>query len=195
MFCRYCGSHIAEDSMFCARCGKRLGKRPHPRLEKAARVLRLNTPYPYFVVLLAGFAVWLLGRSEPRVDYSNLKLTLSVERNLDHPEEALFQQSFSLHIENTGTGPVRRIPIELSAAIEPEKPAEVLANFRGRQLPIMQSGKPLPLEVVLTDEVLPGAKRHFALGGSIQAAPPFKVTYQIRDRYSETLLASYAVER
>ena len=31
MFCRYCGSHIPDDSLFCAKCGRRLGPRENPR--------------------------------------------------------------------------------------------------------------------------------------------------------------------
>src|SRR4029453_5081466 len=52
MFCRYCGAHILEDSLFCAKCGKNLGRSTHPRIEKLVHVLRLNTPYPYFGILL-----------------------------------------------------------------------------------------------------------------------------------------------
>jgi hypothetical protein len=195
MYCRYCGAHIAEDSVFCARCGKRLGRRVHPRIEKAIRILHLNTPYPYAALILVAFAVWMIGPPKTRIDYTGLKLTIDVDRNLDSLEEKLFLQSFSLRVENTGPAAVRQIPIELTARIEPPKTADVLASFRGRQLPIMQAGKPLPLVVVLTDEIKPGAKHHFALGGSIQAEPPFRVTYEIREEDSRNLLAEYAVER
>src|SRR5206468_3697794 len=37
MFCRYCGSHIPDDSLFCAKCGKRLGPREIP-IELSARI-------------------------------------------------------------------------------------------------------------------------------------------------------------
>ena len=195
MYCRYCGAHIADDSVFCARCGKRLGRRAHPRIDKTVRLLRLNTPYPYAAVILIAFAVYLIGPAEARIDYSGLKLTMDADRNLDSVEEALYQQSFSLHVENTGSVAVRQIPIELTAHIEPPKGAEVNASFRGQQLPIMREGKPMALVVVLTDEIAPGSKRHFALGGSIHADPPFKVTYEIRGESSDVLLASYAVER
>lgn len=195
MFCRYCGAHIADDSVFCARCGKRLGRRSHPRLEKLVRQLRLNSPYPYFAVVLIAFAVYMLRPGEAPVNYSGLKLTLDVERNLDRPEDNLFQQSFSLHVENAGTTVIQRVPVELTARIEPEQPALVTASFRGQQLPILEAGKPSPLVVVLSDQITPGARHHFAMGGMIQAQPPFTVTYEIRGEDSEPLLASYVVQR
>src|SRR5262245_44752738 len=87
MFCRYCGAHIAEDSLFCSKCGKRLGKRSHPRIEKTVRVLRLNTPYPYFALMLLLFASYMIGSRKTRVDYSHLKLTMEAQRNLDRRED------------------------------------------------------------------------------------------------------------
>lgn len=195
MYCRYCGAFIAEDSLFCAKCGKRLGRRGYPRLEKIVRVLRLKTPYPYFALLIVVFVAWAIGPPEPRVDYSHLKWTLESDRKLDSPQDNLFQQSFSLVVENTGAAAVREVPVELIARIEPMKPAEIVASFLGRQLLIMQGGKPLPLVVVLSDEVVPGSKRNFSLEGSIQAEPPFKVVYEIRQEGSETVLADYVVER
>ncbi|MBI4472813.1 MAG: zinc-ribbon domain-containing protein, partial [Acidobacteria bacterium] len=70
MFCRYCGSHIADDSLFCAKCGKRLGKRANPRLEKIVQTLRLKTPYPYFAVLLLVFVGWTIAARKSHADYS-----------------------------------------------------------------------------------------------------------------------------
>jgi hypothetical protein len=195
MYCRYCGAQIADDSVFCARCGRRLGRRSHPRLEKLVRRLRLNTPYPYFALVLIVFVSRFFAPGESPVDYSGLKVTLNVERNLDSPSDNFFQQSFSLHVENGGAKAIQRLPVELTARIEPAQPALVTASFRGQQLPIMEGGKPLPLVVVLSDQITPGAKHHFALGGAIQAQPPFTVTYEIRGEDSEPLLASYAVER
>jgi hypothetical protein len=195
MFCRYCGAHIAEDSVFCAKCGKRLGRRTNPRVEKAVRVFRLNTPYPYALLLIVTFGIWLLTSGPDPVDYTAIKLTMDAEREMDYKESSLYQQGFSLDLENTGSVAVESVPIELTAQIEPPKPANVVATYRGVQLPIMEAGVPTPLVVILTDVVKPGSKRHFALGGSIQAEPPFRVTYQIRAEGSDTLLASYVVER
>jgi hypothetical protein len=195
MFCRYCGAHIADDSLFCAKCGKRLGKRVNPRVEKTVRVLRLNTPYPYFAVMFLLFAGYMIGSRKPRLDYSHIKLTMEAERNLDRREDNLFQQGFALQLENTGSTTMNEIRVDLTARIEPAKPAEVIANYRGQNLPIMEAGKARPYGLVLAGQVNPGSKRQFGLGGSIQAEPPFKVTYEIREEDSETVLASYVVER
>jgi hypothetical protein len=59
----------------------------------------------------------------------------------------------------------------------------------------MIDGKPLPLVVVLSDEVRPGSKRSFLIEGSIQAMPPFKVTYEIREEGSDKVLADFVVAR
>ena len=50
-----------------------------------------------------------------------------------------------LIVENTGTTTVEDMSIELTAKIEPQKRAEIVAGFLGRKLLIMQSGKPNPL--------------------------------------------------
>jgi hypothetical protein len=195
MFCRYCGSHIADDSVFCAKCGKRLGRRTNPRLEKIVRRLRLNTPYPYALIFILGYALSLvLSRPDP-IDYATIKLTMDAEREMDYKDSSLYQQGFSLDLENTGSRIVQGVPVELTAEIDPPKDANIVATYRGLQLPIMEDGVSKPLVVVLTDVVKPGSKRHFALGGSIHADPPFRVTYQIRAEGADTLLASYVVER
>ena len=85
--------------------------------------------------------------------------------------------------------------MELSARIEPEQPAEIAATFLGTRLPIMERGKSLPLTLLLSDEISPGSKRNFLIEGSIQAQPPFKVTYEIRAENSETVLTNFVVER
>ena len=53
----------------------------------------------------------------------------------------------------------------------------------------------MPLTLVLSDEIRPGSKRTFLLDGSIQAQPPFKVTYEVREEGTETVLADFVVER
>ena len=195
MFCRFCGAHLLDDSVFCAKCGKRLGRAVNPRLEKISQVLRLRTPYPYAAFLILVATVWALTPHAAPVDYSGLKWTLQADRRLDSPEDKLYQQGFSLVMTNEGSKAVREIPVELRARIEPSQPAEISATFLGRRLPIMIAGKPLPLTVILSDEVQPGTKRSFLLEGSIQAEPPFKVTYEIRERDSDTILATHVVER
>jgi hypothetical protein len=195
MFCRYCGSHIADDSLFCSKCGKNLGAVRHPRLLKIARTLRLKTPYPYFALLLAIFVAWALGPRQGHADYSGIKWSFEVDRKMDLPEEKLFQQSLSLILENAGETVVRDIPIELSATIEPQKPAEIEAGFLGRRLMIMRQGQSLPLIIVLADPIEPGGKRRYLLDGRIETESPFKVTYEVREEGKSAVLASYAVEQ
>lgn len=193
MFCRYCGSHIADDSLFCAKCGKRLGQRENAQLTKIVQKLRLKTPYPYFALLLIGFVGWAMGPRQSHANFGQLKWKFELDRKLNVPNENLFQQSLSIVVENSGSTPVQDIPIELSAKIEPQKPAEVIAGFLGRKLLIMQRGRPNPLVIIL-DKVDPGAKRRYFIEGAIQAEPPFKLTYEVREEDKKPVLASYVVE-
>ncbi len=195
MFCRYCGSHIPDDSLFCAKCGKRLGPRENPRLTKIVQRLRLKTPYPYFALLFTLFIAWTIISRPTHADYSHLKWSFEVDKKLDLPQENLFAQALSLVVENNGAVAVREIPIELSARIEPPKRADVEADFLGRKLLILQQGHSLPLTVVLAGELLPGAKKRILLNGSIMAEPPFKVTYEVREEDRQPVLTSYVVER
>jgi hypothetical protein len=197
MFCRFCGSNIIDDSIFCAKCGKRLrGSKDHPRLEKISARLYLRTPYPYAAILILLATLWvvLIPNAAP-VDYSHLQWTLKQDRNLDLSASNLYQQGFSLVLENVGSQAVREIPVEFHARVEPPQPAEIATTFRGTRFPIMIDGKPLPLVVVLSDEVRPGSKRSFLIEGSIQAMPPFKVTYEIREEGSDKVLADFVVAR
>ncbi len=114
---------------------------------------------------------------------------------MDLPDGSLFQQALSLVVENTGTTAVADVPIELSAKIEPAKRSEVVAGFLGRKLIILQQGRPLPLVIVLADNVEPGARRRYFLEGSITAEPPFKVTYEVRGEDQDEVLASFVVEQ
>ncbi len=193
MFCKYCGAHIADDSIFCAKCGKRLGRRENVQLARIVQRLRLKTPYPYFALLLAVFITWTIGPRQSRADYSHLKWRIELDKKIDVPKDGIFQQALSLVVENTGSTAVQDMPIELSAKIEPRKPAEVVAGFLGRKLLIVQGGRPLPL-VVLLDKLEPNSKRRFFIEGSIQAEPPFKVTYEVREEDQKPVLASYVVE-
>jgi len=158
------------------------------------QLLRLKTPYPYFTVLLVAFIIWAIGPGRTRADYSNLKWTIELDRELNVPEQNIWQHSLSLVVENTGKSPANEIPIELSAKIEPVQRADIMAGFLGRKLMIMQQGRSLPLVLVLAGEVAPGHKKRFYLEGSIEAAPPFKVTYEVREDDEETVLAQYVVE-
>jgi hypothetical protein len=195
-FCRYCGAAIAEDSVFCARCGRKLGRTVNPRIEKIIAVLHLRTPYPYAIILFLAAGLWLVWpeRQTP-VDYSTLKWTLKSDRKLDVPDEKLYQEGFSLILQNDGAKPVQNIPVDFSARIDPPQRADIEARFLGQRHLYMHQGKVFPLTVILQDQIPPGKKRTFSVEGSIQADAPFKVTYEIRERDSKNLLASYVVER
>jgi hypothetical protein len=196
MFCRFCGAHIADDSVFCAKCGKRLGvAEPNPRVANIVKTLRLKTPYPYFAMILIGFVAWALMPRHTHADYSHIKWSIEVGKKLDIPENNVYQQYMSLVLENTGSTAIRDVPVEIVAKIEPVKPAEVDVDFLARRLVIMLGGKPMPLVVILSDTIQAGAKRRYELGGSIQAEAPFRVTYEVRPEDSTTVLASTVVER
>lgn len=196
MFCRYCGAHIAEDSLFCAKCGKRLGRSAHPQFEKLVAKFRLNTPYPYAGVLVLLVVAWILSSPRtPTYDYTPLKWSIEMDRKLDVADENLYREGMSLVVENTGTKSIKGIPIELHARIEPAKTAEVVASFPGDREVIIQGGKPKPVSVVLNDLIPAGSKRRYALDGSVQAIPPFKVTIEIVQDDAKTVLASYVIER
>src|SRR5437762_1645790 len=117
MFCRYCGSHIPDDSLFCAKCGKRLGPRENPRVAKIVQTLYLKTPYPYFALLFALFITWTVASRPTHANYSGLKWSFELDKKLDLAQENTFEQALSLVVENTGTVSVKEIPIELSARI------------------------------------------------------------------------------
>jgi hypothetical protein len=195
MFCRYCGAHIVADSIFCAKCGKRLGTRENPRLEKVVRKLRLKTPYPYAALLITLFVIWAAWPTGSRADYSNLKWSFELDRKLDTPAEHFYQQALSVVVENTGPAPATEIPIEVRATITPAQKADVEADFLGRRLLILQQGHPLPVTLIVGGTVASGAKRRVLLNGNIHAEPPFKVTYEIRDQDGKAILASYVVEQ
>jgi hypothetical protein len=196
MFCRYCGAHIADDSLFCAKCGKRLGRAVYPRLEKIVATFRLKTPYPYFGLLLILFVVWIISTRRAHADYSHVKLSIELEKNVDVPRNNLYHQNLSVVLENTGSTPVHDIPVGINARIEPQKPAEVDVDYRALRLVIMHNGKPTtPFELILDGTVPPGVKRRYNIGGNIQAETPFKVTYEVLQQDSDVVLASYGVER
>jgi len=195
MFCRYCGKHIADDSLFCAKCGKRLGPRENPRVENIVRKFRLKTPYPYAALLITLFAIWAAWPKGTHADYSHLKWSFELDRKADVPADHLYQQALSLVLENTGSVAVSDIPIELRATIVPLKKANVEADFVGRRLLILQQGHTLPLTVIIGGSVAPSSKKRILLNGNIQAEPPFKVTYEVRDEDGRNVLANYVVEQ
>jgi len=195
MFCRYCGAHIQEDSLFCAKCGKRLGQRSNPRIDRIVAVLRLNTPYPYAAILFALVASYIVFQPKKTFDYSQTKWSIEMDRKFDVPDDNLFRDSLSLVVENTGTKSIRGIPIELSARIEPAKLADVTAAFPGDRELLMKAGKAQPVDIVLNDAIPGGSKRRYAIDGGVQAIPPFRVTFEVLKDDTKTILASYILER
>jgi hypothetical protein len=183
--------------MFCAKCGRKLGRTVNPKIENVIKTLRLRTPYPYFGLLAFLFAAWMFMAREhqPPVDYSGITWTVKSDRKLDSPEDKLYQEGFSLILENGKSTAIHDIPIDFSARIEPPQDAEIEVNFLANKVLLVRHGKLLPLTINLQDEIAPGRKHTYGVQGSIQAQPPFKVTYEIRERDSQNLLASYVVER
>src|SRR4030095_12226944 len=105
MFCRYCGAHIADDSVFCAKCGKRLGTRENPRTEKIVRKLRLKTPYPYAAILITLFIIWAAWPTGTSADYSHLKWSFELDRKAEDPAEHVYTQEVALVVEHTVPAP------------------------------------------------------------------------------------------
>ena len=195
MFCRYCGSHIADDSLFCAKCGKRLGPRENPRAEQLVKKLYLKTPYPYSAILIVLFIIWTAWPRGSHADFSHLKWHFELDKKVESAADHVYQQALSLVVENPGTAPVSEVPIELRATITPAKRAEVEVDFVGRRLLVLQQGHPLPVTVVVGGTIVSGGKARILLNGNIQAEPPFKVTYEVRDDNGRAVLASYVVEQ
>jgi hypothetical protein len=184
-----------EDSLFCSKCGKRLGNRSNPGLDRLVTVLRLNTPYPYAIILFSLVASYFLLQPKKTFDYSQTKWSIEMDRKLDIPDDNLFRDSLSLVVENTGTKSLRGIPIELKAIIDPPKLADVKAAFPGDQEMLIKAGKAQPVDIVLNDAIPAGSKRRYVLDGSVQAIPPFKVTFEVLKDDTKTILASYVLER
>ncbi|HMF00234.1 MAG TPA: hypothetical protein VKK06_10145 [Terriglobia bacterium] len=164
-------------------------------MEHIVRKLRLKTPYPYSALLITLFIIWAAWPKGSHADYSHLKWSFELDKKAESAADHLYQQALSLVVENTGSVAVGEIPIELRATITPAQKANVEADFLGRRLLILQQGHTLPLTVIIGGTVAPAAKRRILLNGNIQAEPPFKVTYEVRDEDGRTVLASYVVEQ
>src|SRR5436309_1716109 len=121
MFCRFCGMTVAADSVFCAKCGKRLHSSGNPTLDKWVAKLRLKTPYPYFLILFIGFLAWGAWPKGLPSAYTDVKWSLEKDKDLNLPDEDLYQQSLSLVLENKSQKAIRDIPVDLVASISPQK--------------------------------------------------------------------------
>ena len=195
MFCRYCGAQILEDSLFCAKCGKRLGRKSNPRIEELVARYRLNTPYPYFGLLLALSLTWVLSTRKPAFDYSQTKWSIEMDRKMDTPADNMFRESLSIVVENTGSKTLHGIPIELHAVIEPQKMADVVAVFPGDRELLIEKGKSRPVSIMLSDAVAAGGKRRYVLDEIVQSEAPFKVTLQVVQDNARVVLADHVFER
>ena len=194
MFCRHCGADVLADSRFCSSCGKSLD--PPPVVERTSLFakLRLNTPYPYAALLFLGFALWTIGPLETQTDYSQIRLELELRGESGYPDENIYRHHLSLIVENIGTEPVSEIPVEIRARVEPDQPAEVVSDFLGRQLVILQNGESMPLIVILSDEVAGGEKRRYAIDGIVTTTPPAGVTYEVLVEDTGQVLAVLSAE-
>jgi len=195
MFCRYCGSQILEDSLFCAKCGKRLGRKTHPRVEEVVARYRLNTPYPYFGLLLALCLVWVVTTRRPSFDYSQTRWSIEMDRKQDTPADNIYRESLSIVVENTGKTPLHGIPIELHAVIEPQKMADVVAVFPGDRELLIEGVLPRSVALVLSDAIAAGAKRRYVMDEIVQTQAPFKVTLKVIQDNSRVVLADHTFER
>src|SRR5262245_62772163 len=144
---------------------------------------------------MAFFSIWAGWPKGRHADYSHLKWSFELDRKAESPADHLYQQALSLVVENIGSVAVGEIPIELRATITPAKKADVEADFLGRRLLILQQGRTLPLTVIIGGTVAPAGNSRILLNGHIQAEPPFKVTYEVRDEDGRNVLASYVVEQ
>jgi len=196
MFCRFCGAHIQEDSLFCAKCGKRLGTQANPKTDRIVTMLGLRTPYPYAAILLILVSSWILFQPKETFDYSGIKWTIEMDRTFDVPDDNLFRDGLSLVVENTGSKSIKGIPIELRARIEPaSKRADVAAAFPGDRELLIQAGKPQPVALVLNDAIPAGGRRRYAVDASVTAIAPFKVTFDIVKDDAKSVLVSHVMER
>ena len=59
---------------------------------------------------------------------------------------------------------------------------------------VLQQGHTLPLTVIVAGTIPSGAKKRILVNGNINAEPPFKVTYEVRDEDGRSVLATYVAE-
>ncbi len=190
MFCRFCGRVVQPDSRFCALCGRRLAGRSL-RIDALVRTLRLRTPYPYAIGVLLLFAGLVLQPGPPPFDYSNVAFELELLGESREPGANLYRHHFSLIVENLGETRLTRVPVDVGARVEADRPAEVEYDFLGRRLAVVRDSRPIPLTVVLDDDMDASEKRRYSIDGIVIAAPPFTVTYDIVAEGAEDVLATF----
>ena len=191
MFCRFCGAAIPADSLFCAKCGRRLAS--GSRFDALLNRVYLKTPYPYAGLLFLAFVIWALQPARTRVDYSTLRVELELEAEAAIPQSDVYRHRLNLIIENAGAEPVADIPIEFRARVLPEQPVEVVSDFLGRRLVILRNGEVLPLVVILGDAVGAGDKRQYGVDGVVTTAAPAEVIYEVLSEGGDEVLARLSV--
>lgn len=179
MFCRFCGAHVPDDSQFCAKCGKRLSGEPGSAAARVSKLLWLKTPYPWAVLLFAGFLSWALRPAVDLVDTSGLELELELQAETASPDANIFRQYLSLVVRNAGAETVRDVPVELYAEVVPAEDAEVVTEFRGGQFVIFRDSMPQPVVLVLSDEIAVNERRRFPIDSIVTAHEPSEVTYRV----------------
>ena len=194
MFCRHCGTTLAPDSQYCAKCGKPLFSKGSLRWEAVVAKLKLKTPYPYFGVLVLAFVIWGIQPRQRHADYSLIGWELELEGESSYPEDNIFRHHMSLILENLSDEPIGEIPVELTARLEPEQAAEIVYDFLGRQLVIMRDGVKIPLIVVLTDALDVGEKRRYTIDGIVTTQAPAEITYEVRGEDTSDVLATLRAE-
>ena len=194
MFCRHCGTTLAPDSQFCAKCGKPVFSQGSPRWAAIVEKLKLKTPYPYFGLLVLAFVVWAVQPRQRHADYALIGWELELEGQSGYPEDNIFRHHMSLVLENLSEETIGEIPVELTAHLDPDQTGEIVYDFLGRQLVIMRDGVKIPLIVVLTDSLESGEKRRYTLDGIVTTKAPAEVTYEVRGEDSDTVLATLKAE-
>ena len=194
MFCRHCGTTLAPDSQYCAKCGKPLFSHGSPRWDAVVRKLKLKTPFPYFGLLILAFVVWAVQPRQRHADYSLIGWELELQGESVSPDNSMFRHHMSLILENLSDEPISEIPVELTAHLEPDQAGEIVYDFLGRQLVIMRNGNLIPLVVVLTDELGTGEKRRYTIDGIVTTKAPAEVTYEVRGEDTDDVLATLRAE-
>jgi hypothetical protein len=197
MFCRYlrradsCRQSVLRESVASA-----LDERLIQRVEEVVARYRLNTPYPYFGLLLA-FCLGVGGDDTSAVSLTTRKpggASKWIANRTPRPT-TLIGESLSIVVENTGKTPLHGIPIELHAVIEPQKMADVVAVFPGDRELLIEGGQSRSVALVLSDAIAAGAKRRYVMDEIVQTQAPFKVTLKVIQDNSRVVLADHTFER
>jgi hypothetical protein len=163
-----------------------------PRADAIVRRFHLNTPIPYAIALFLLFVAWAVRPDPPPFDYTNVRFELELVGQSEVPASNLYRHHFSLVVENIGSTRLSEVPVELRARFDPEQPVRVESDFLGRRLIILTDQEPVPLVVILEDELDVSEKRRYSIDGIVTSAPPFNITYEVVAQDSDQVLASFS---